>query len=97
MVADLEKAMSKMSEEQFIIIYHRFGDGADNSTLALELEISEDAARMRVNRALNSLLNILGGSRPRKERDYREDEDGTDAIERDAGDLGEQVEGPELD
>ena len=97
MVADLEKAMAKMSEEQFIVIYHRFGDGADNSTLALELEISEDAARMRVNRALNSLLNILGGSRPRKERDYREDEDGTDAIERDAGDLGEQVEGPELD
>lgn len=74
MVADIEKALSKMSEEQFIVIYHRFGDGADNSTLAEELEISEDAARMRVNRALNSLLNILGGSRPRKERDYTEEE-----------------------
>jgi hypothetical protein len=38
--------------------------------MAKELDISEDAARMRVNRALNNLLNYLGGERPRKERDY---------------------------
>jgi len=97
MIADVENAIKKMSDEQFEVIYCRFGDGVDNAKLAEELEISEDAARMRVNRAMNSLLNILGGSRPRKERDYEEDENGTDSVERDVGDFGEQVEGPELD
>jgi hypothetical protein len=55
-------------------MYLRFGDGCDNSTLAKELDITEDAARMRVNRAMNNLLNYIGGSRPRKERDYTEEE-----------------------
>ena len=29
---------------------------------------------MRVNRAVNNLLNFLGGQRPRKERDYTEEQ-----------------------
>lgn len=97
MMADIQHAMDKLGEEQFNIIYLRFGDGTDNSTLAKELAISEDAARMRVNRAVSSLLNLLGGSRPRKERDYEEDEDGTVKPEGDAGDLRDETEGPELD
>lgn len=99
MMADVEKALGKLGEEQFNIIYLRFGDGSDNATLASELSISEDAARMRVNRAINSLLNILGGNRPRKERDYEESEiDGEPSnVEADAGDFGDEVEGQELD
>jgi len=68
-----------------------------STTLAKELAISEDAARMRVNRAVSSLLNLLGGSRPRKERDYKENEDGTIDSEGDVGNSGDEVEGPELD
>lgn len=100
MVADIEKAMSKLPEEQYNVIYLRFGDGSDNSTLAKELSISEDAARMRVNRAMNNLLNYLGGSRPRKERDYTEDEVEANVSEPDSGidgEVGEEVGGPDLD
>lgn len=97
MMADIDNALKKLNEEQFNVIYLRFGDGSDNSTLAKELSISEDAARMRINRAINNLLNILGGNRPRKERDYQEGEADEHNVERDAGDFGDEVEGQELD
>jgi hypothetical protein len=29
---------------------------------------------MRVNRAMNNLINFLGGKRPRRERDYTEEQ-----------------------
>lgn len=74
MMSDIDKALRRLTREQLTIIYLRFGDGCDNVTLAKELDISEDASRMRVNRAVNNLLNFLGGSRPRKERDYTEEE-----------------------
>lgn len=73
MMADIDKALAKLPEEQQNIIFLRF-DGSDLTLLAKELEISQDAARMRVNRAMNNLLNLLGGQRPRRERDYTEEE-----------------------
>jgi RNA polymerase sigma factor (sigma-70 family) len=80
MVGDINRALHKLTSEQFYVLCLRFEEGNDNATMAKELDISEDAARMRVNRALNNLLNYLGGERPRKERDYTEvgtkDEDG---------------------
>jgi hypothetical protein len=54
-----------------------------------------------VNRAINNLLNFLGGTRPRKERDYTEEEanertnDGRS--EDDVRDIEEQVSGQDLD
>ena len=74
MMADIERGLARLTHEQLTIIYLRFGDGCDNVTLAKELDISEDASRMRVNRAVNNLLNYLGGQRPRKERDYTEEQ-----------------------
>ena len=74
MMADIERGLARLTHEQLSIIYLRFGDGCDNVTLAKELSVSEDAARMRVNRAVNNLLNFLGGQRPRKERDYTDGE-----------------------
>jgi len=82
MMSDIDKALTKLPEEQWNILYSRFRQGQDNSDVASELQISDDAARMRVNRALNSLLNLLGGSRPRRERDYKNDES-TDNIRED--------------
>ena len=99
MMSDIEKALKKLPEEQYNILYLRFCDMTDNSGVASELQISEDAARMRINRAVNSLLNLLGGSRPRKERDYKESEidgESTD-LEADVGDLGSETERQELD
>jgi DNA-directed RNA polymerase specialized sigma24 family protein len=74
MMADIERGLARLTHEQLTIIYLRFGDGCDNVTLAKELSVSEDAARMRVNRAVNNLLNFLGGQRPRRERDYTEEQ-----------------------
>ncbi len=79
---------SKLDEKQMSILYLRFADNCDNSTLAKELGISEDAARMRINRSVNNLINILGGSRPNKERDYTEEEmhDAENRLRDNAGD-----------
>ncbi len=98
MMADIERGLARLTHEQLTIVYLRFGDGCDNVTLSKELDISEDAARMRVNRALNNLLNYLGGSRPRRERDYTDgevNESGTDrrdeaVVHDDTGTLGKQ-------
>ena len=87
MMSDIDKAMKKLAEEQYNILYLRFCDVMDNAGVASELQISEDAARMRINRALNSLLNILGGSKPRRERDY------ADEVTTTADNIGESIEG----
>ena len=101
MMADIDRSLSRLTQEQLSIIYLRFGDGCDNASLATELAISEDAARMRVNRAVNNLLNFLGGTRPRKERDYTEEEANERAndgrSEDDVRDIEEQVSGQDLD
>jgi DNA-directed RNA polymerase specialized sigma24 family protein len=102
MMGDIERGLRKLTQEQLSIIYLRFGEGCDNVSLATELAITEDAARMRVNRAVNNLLNYLGGSRPRRERDYTEEEvnEQTDADTRSDGDiqeLGDEVIGQDLD
>ena len=91
MMADIERALVRLTQEQLSIIYLRFGDGCDNASLATELGISEDASRMRVNRAVNNLLNFLGGSRPRKEWDYTEEQvnEQKNASTRSDGDLQE--------
>jgi RNA polymerase sigma factor (sigma-70 family) len=101
MMADIDRALSRLTQEQLSIIYLRFGDGCDNASLATELAITEDAARMRVNRAVNNLLNFLGGTRPRRERDYTEEEDNDRAnngrSEDDIRDVTEEVSGQDLD
>lgn len=102
MMADIERSLARLTQEQLTIIYLRFGDGCDNASLAKELAISEDASRMRVNRALNNLLNFLGGSRPRKEWDYTEEQanEQINADTRSDGDLqevGDEVIGQDLD
>ena len=102
MMADIDKALSRLTREQLTIVYLRFGDGCDNASLATELGISEDASRMRVNRAINNLLNFLGGSRPRKEKDYTEEEaneqkNGDPGSDGDLQDSGLDVTGQDLD
>ena len=82
--SDIEKAISKMGKEQRDIIYLRYTSGLELGAIASELSISQDAVRMRVNRALKNMLNYLGGNYPRKERDYTEEEittqEGSDTV-----------------
>lgn len=98
MMADVERAIERLTLEQRTVIYLRFGDGCDNKTFATELGISEDAARMRVNRAVNNLLNFLGGRKPSRDRDYTEEEvngrteDGSELDTDIVRELGEETE-----
>ena len=97
MKADIERGLDRLPVEQKSIIYLRFGDGCDNKTFAAELGITEDAARMRVNRALNNLMNFLGGRKPLRERDYTEEEangaEDTSGLDTDSvRELGEETE-----
>lgn len=96
MMADIERAIDKLSHEQSSILYLRFGDGCDNKTFAKEMGISEDAARMRINRALNNLINYLGGIKPRKEEDY-DSEELAERREELSGDSSREDSGQELD
>lgn len=74
MCADVENMYDKLHEEQQFILSIRYGEGLEIGALSGQLSISQDAARMRINRAINSLLNLLGGKKPIKERDYKEGE-----------------------
>jgi hypothetical protein len=99
MVADIQRGFARLDEKQMSLLYLRFGDGCDNKTFAKELDISEDAARMRVNRSINKLINILGGSKPRRERDSTEEEANaaTEPDTRDISYAGDEVSGQDLD
>lgn len=101
MMADIQQALSKLPEEQFNLIYLRYAESSDMAIVAKELSISQDAARMRVNRAMNNLINFLGGKRPRKERDYTEEQVnervGDTESSEDVRDDLEEIDGPDLD
>jgi RNA polymerase sigma factor (sigma-70 family) len=72
--SDIEKAISKLQKEQRDMVILRYASGLELGAIASELSISQDAVRMRINRALKNMLNFLGGNYPRKERDYTEEE-----------------------
>jgi RNA polymerase sigma factor (sigma-70 family) len=93
--SDIEKAISKLSKEQQDIIILRYASGFELAVIASELSISQDAVRMRVNRALKNMLNFLGGNYPRKERDYTEEEineQGTDITTGDSDSVPDDTE-----
>ena len=102
MMSDIEHGLNKLTQEQSTIIYLRFGEGCDNVTLAKELSVTEDAARMRVNRAINNLLNYLGGARPQRDKDYTEEEvneqiNADNGSNGDLSEVGEATSGQDLD
>jgi RNA polymerase sigma factor (sigma-70 family) len=62
--SDIEKAFNKLAEAKQNILRLRFTtDNYEWNELAKELNTSADGARMRVTRAINSLIRILGGWR----------------------------------
>ena len=77
MCADIQKVLSKLHKEQQVVLYMRYGNGLELGAIASELSLSQDAVRMRINRALSNILTKLGGNYPRKERDYSEREEPT--------------------
>jgi hypothetical protein len=68
--SDIAKAFEKLSDAKQNILRLRFSiDSPDWSLLAKDMDSTPDGARMKVQRAMNSLVKNLGGWRPYNEPD----------------------------
>ena len=71
--SDIASAFYKLSEQKQNILTLRFSvDSPDWTMLSKEMESTPDGARMKVQRALNSLVKHLGGWKPYHEQDNQE-------------------------
>jgi RNA polymerase sigma factor (sigma-70 family) len=71
--SDIEKAFNQLAKAKQNILKLRFGaDNCEWTELGKELNTSADGARMRVARAINSLIRILGGWRTYTDTDNTE-------------------------
>lgn len=69
--ADISKAFDSINERHQNILRLRFGSLSTTlKEVGSELQISEDAARKRVDRALSAMIDELGGKKPYTDRDY---------------------------
>ena len=77
--SDIEKAFNRLAEAKQNILRLRFTtDNYEWNDLAKELNTSADGAHMRVSRAINSLIRILGGWRTYNDTDNLETKDEED-------------------
>ena len=60
MLADVKAAVEKLGDDQYNIILWIYKFGVDYPTLAETLEVTEDAARKRVSRAVQAVRKLLG-------------------------------------
>jgi hypothetical protein len=71
--SDIASAFYRLSEQKQNILRLRFSvDSPDWTMLSKEMESTPDGARMKVQRALNSLVKHLGGWKPYHEQDNQE-------------------------
>jgi hypothetical protein len=72
--SDISFAFDKLSEAKQNVLRLRFSiDSPDWATLAKDMDSTPDGARMKVQRALNSLVKNLGGWKPYHDQDNKED------------------------
>lgn len=71
--SDIAAAFGKLSEAKQNILTLRFSiDSPDWSTLAKDMDSTPDGARMKVQRAISSLIKHLGGWRPYYDEDVQQ-------------------------
>jgi DNA-directed RNA polymerase specialized sigma24 family protein len=74
MMVEVRAAYDKLNTEDKSILYYKYVDSLDYGSIAKELELSsDDAARMRHNRAIKKLITRLGGFRPFSDKDESDD------------------------
>jgi DNA-directed RNA polymerase specialized sigma24 family protein len=93
MMAEIKAAYLKLNTEDKHILYHKYANSLSYAGIAEELALpSDDAARMRHNRAIKKLITRLGGFRSYLDKDETEqvrqdepehDEDGEQGQEAD--------------
>jgi len=73
--SDISAAFEKLSDTKQNILRLRFSiDSPDWSLLAKDMDSTPDGARMKVQRAMNSLVKNLGGWRPYHDEDVVQEE-----------------------
>jgi len=89
--SDIAAAYYKLPEAKQNILRLRFSvEQPDWATLAKEMDSTPDGARMKVQRALNSLVKHLGGWRPYHDKDSQETTDETTHETTDAASITER-------
>ena len=77
MMVEIKAAYAKLSTEDRYILYLKYAEFLDYASIATTLEISsDDAARMRHNRAIKKLITRLGGFRPFSDKEIGDETDG---------------------
>jgi hypothetical protein len=70
MMIEIDKAYRKLSTEDRTVLFYRYAESMDYGDVATEMNLSsEDAARMRHNRAVKKLITRMGGFRPWSDKD----------------------------
>jgi DNA-directed RNA polymerase specialized sigma24 family protein len=73
MMVEINNAYSKLSTEDRAVLFYKYAESLDFAAIANELKlVSDDAVRMRHNRAIKKLINRIGGFKPFIERDSSE-------------------------
>ena len=70
MMIEIDKAYHKLSTEDRTVLFYKYAESFDYNAIATEMNLgSEDAARMRHNRAIKKLIVRVGGFRPWSDED----------------------------
>lgn len=78
MMIEIDKAYNKLNTEDRTVLFYKYAESFDYSTIATEMSLgSEDAARMRHNRAIKKLIIRVGGFRPWLDEDSEEKTEST--------------------
>ena len=65
MLVEVDAAYHRLNTEDRAVLYHKYAESMDYGSIATAMELgSEDAARMRHNRAIKKLINRIGGFKP---------------------------------
>jgi hypothetical protein len=71
MMIEIDKAYRKLSTEDRTVLFYRYAESMDYGDVATEMSLgSDDAARMRHNRAVKKLITRIGGFRPWSDKDF---------------------------
>jgi DNA-directed RNA polymerase specialized sigma24 family protein len=91
MMAEIKDAYSKLSTEDKGILFLKYANSLDYGSIATELQLSsDDAARMRHNRAIKKIINRLGGYRPFLDKDETEEVGQDETSEDKDGEQGQE-------
>ena len=75
MMVEVSSAYKKLNTEDRAVLFYKHAESLDYGVIASLMEIgSEDAARMRHNRAIKKLIVRIGGFRPKLDKDSSKDD-----------------------